>query len=107
MTLGPEGKKHLISNIPKELRISVFAWSEKEKKQTSVSSLIPKTELASSLRASRGSAVAQARGPCSQSTHIHPALLLTRRLQIQERKMCGRLYCHALKLDISGATEST
>lgn len=50
MTLGPEGKKHFDLKYSKELWTVSVSGREKEKKADQGIFLIPKTELASSLR---------------------------------------------------------
>ena len=95
MILGPGGRKHFDLKYSKELwTVSVSGREEKKRR----SEHLPLSQDRGGQRppSPGGSAMAQARGICSQCTHIPPVLLL--------REKCGRLYCHTLKLDISGAT---
>lgn len=50
-----------------------------------------------------GIATAQARGICSQCTHIHPCTVVDKTFTNSGRGKCGHLYCHVVKLAISGA----
>ena len=89
MILGPGGRKHFDLKYSKELwTVSVSGREEKKRR----SEHLPLSQDRGGQRppSPGGSAMAQARGICSQCTHIPPVLLLTRRLQIQGEKNVPR-----------------
>ena len=85
MIIGPEGRKHFDLEYSKELW-TVSVSGREENKSRSENLLLPQDGAGQQPPSPGGSAMAQARGVCSQCTHIHPVLLLTRRLQIQGEK---------------------
>lgn len=99
MILGPKGRKHFDLKYSK---LFLFLGGKRTRADQRIFSF-PKTELASSLRL-------QEEAPWLttwrlQPMHTHPPrTVVDKTFTNSGREKCGHLYCHALKLDISGAT---
>lgn len=103
MILGPEGKKHFDLKYSKELRTVSASGREEKKKQIRASSSFPRQSWPAA-SVSRGKHRGSGTWPL-QPIHTHPPrTVVDKTFTNSGREKCGRLHCHTLKLDISGAT---